>query len=463
MNQMTLFAILQQSEYDLTDFWKWYQQHLDQQLDIRPERWTLKLRMVAIITAGLGWLPIWWQFRISLWLLAPIEKVMRWAVYIITWIKLRGWQLAGGRVVALAGSYGKTSTKQIAEYLLSPQVKVLVTPASINTLLGIARVVWRQLHGRHQLFIVELGEYHPHDLPQLLNFTNPDLAILTPIGRQHLAKLGDMPKIADNFWYLVRRFRSRPHKLLISDRNQTWYESVGDWVYYGESDGADYRLQASSVSRRGTEATINLARVTSPHHQSLNHPPHPKSTDSPSVQSHHFNIFTPLLGSHQVVNMLPAFWLGQQLRLNLHQLAMGTAGLPAVERRHQPFMADHQILILDNSYNTNPDSVVDSLKLLTSLPASRRLILTAGFAELGQQATALHFVLGQQLAGAVDYLGLIETASTDDIIRGFVDQGGKRDHVMIGKNFEETLAKLQQHLTPNSILLFEGGYREIYG
>ena len=100
---------------------------------------------------------------------------------------------------------------------------------------------------------------------------------------------------------------------------------------------------------------------------------------------------------------------------------------------------------------------------MEQLPAERRIVITAGFLELGDQAETLNRQLGRDLAGVAEYLGLIETPWADAICQGFTAAGGQASHVATAANQAQLLESLRATIIPKSLILFEGGWQEQYG
>ena len=111
-------------------------------------------------------------------------------------------------------------------------------------------------------------------------------------------------------------------------------------------------------------------------------------------------------------------------------------------------------MILDNGYNSNPDSATLSLELLKKLPASRRIVITPGFVELGDQASTLHEQFGKQLAQVADFVGLIESTGAKDIERGFLQAGGKPEQLTKAKDQTAAVETVKQQ--------FENNLPEVY-
>ncbi len=439
MTLTTLLTILQQGEYDTQRMAKWYHQHASEDLQLLPSVWTPKLRLIHFLARIFFFLPLVPRLTLATKLTTPGEYLLRQKAYNQAQSQLNSAKKAGLQVVAIAGSYGKTSTKNILGYTLNlPDHQVLMTPKSVNTLLGISQIIDQELKPEHKLFIVELGEYHPQDIPQLLQFIQPHWGILTPIGVQHLEILGGFDHILATLKKFVEYFQAHPEHLLVAAKNRAYYPELS-LQSYGTAPEDQLQLTQVQVSRAGTEYAIE---------------DHSQQTS--------FSAFTPLLGAHQALNSLPALWLAQQLGLSPESVIKKLRTMPFINRRHEPTFADHNVLILDNSYNTNVDSIKDSLLLLNQLQPSRRIIITLGFTELGDQAEKLHFELGQQLASTVDYVGLIQAPWTDAIKRGFITAGGQADHVVVGESQEAAFDQLKSAIIPNSVILFEGGYQEVY-
>jgi len=439
MTKKTLLAVLQQSEYDLPRWREWIKLHQGSLLDIQPAAWSLKLKLIQQLSSFFFFLPVVPAISFALWLTQPGEWLIRYRSYRQAQERLRAYRHQGLKVIAIGGSYGKTSTKHILRHTFSSQFKVLITPKSINTMLGIAQVITRDLQPEHQIFIVELGEYRPGDIKKLCDFLQPDYGILTPIGRQHLEILGSFENVITELSALPAYFSFDPEQVIIHEQNRAHLKQP--MLTYGTSQCSSLKVQNSRVSRAGTEFTVSWK-------------------DKPAFADQ--TLFSPLFGEHQAVNTLPAFWLAQKLGQGEASVRKRIATLPFIHRRHEPTFWPQNVLILDNSYNTNADSVVESLKLLNQLEATRRFIITLGFTETGDASQQIHQELGRTLVNQSDYVGLIKGPATSDIVVGFTSNGGDESHIVIGPSQAAVFKLLQPHIIPGSVLVYEGGYQEIY-
>jgi UDP-N-acetylmuramoyl-tripeptide--D-alanyl-D-alanine ligase len=248
--------------------------------------------------------------------------------------------------------------------------------------------------------------------------------------------MGSLTTVAATIGELLDFFRHDPSQALVVASNQEYYPNfTGDW--YGLEAPATYRAQNVTVSRRGTEAV-----VTTPTEPSL-------------------KVFLPLYGAHQLSNALPSLWLANKLGLPASQIVNQFPGLPYISRRHEPHFGANNILVLDNSYNTNPDSARASLTLLNQLDATQRVVVTLGFVELGETSHQEHYAFGQLLAKQADIVALAQGDDTDAIKAGFLEAGGQPDQILIGKDLDQAYALVSGTIKPGAVILFEGGYREI--
>lgn len=437
----TALAILQQAEYDLDEFLRWWQrrQSDSSQIEkIEPDRFTTKLKLVKLISSLLFFLPLPTRFKISLGLISPPQRLVVAAYLALSRAYLQWLRRRGLVVVAIAGSFGKTSTKHWLGHLLQGQLEVLMTAKSINTPLGIARTILTSLKSSHQLFIVELGEYYRGDIKELSDWLEPDYGVITPIGHQHLHRMKSIATIGETIGELLDHFEARglSDQVVSAVANESFFsERVG---YFGAKQTATWVLSQAKVSRQGTSGQI---------------------THRPSGKV--FEVFCPLYGSHQLENSLAGFWLGEKLGLSLEKLSQRAATMPAIPQRHQPHFLNGDVLMLDNSYNTNPEVMKKSLELLNKIEASQRLVVTLGYVELGQQAASQHLALGKMLAQQADLVALIESEWTEQILKGWRAVGGKNERIFTAKTPEKCLELLTPFFKPGTLILFEGGYRQV--
>lgn len=441
MKRATLLAILQQSEYDPIYFNRWWKHHHNDTIALQPKKWTVKLQLIDQLSKALFWLPANQQILTATWFLSPVDWIVKTTILLAAQIKLRQLKSKGMKVVAFSGSYGKTSTKKITQHVLQAQTPTQATPKSINTPLGIARFILKQLNPTTKVFLVELGEYYPGDVARLTHFVDPAFGIVCPLGRQHLERMHEVDTIAQTILELAAYFHFHPGKVIMHESLVPFLPAgmKNEPLTYGQQPASDFVVSDGTVSWAGTEAKLKLTKQSEP------------------VQA-----YTPLFGVHQLENCLPALWLTQVLGLDQAAGVRQLGNMPYIPHRHQPIFAQNNLLLLDNGYNSNPDSAKQSLSLLKELPAARRIVITPGFAELGEQSEQLHHAFGKELGGVVDYLGIIDSQGSAAIKRGFLAAGGQESQIVTGNNQTIVAEQMNPLFIAQTIVLFENNLPEVY-
>lgn len=430
----TVLAILQQAEYDWTCLQTWVDRHPNLQPPQQPEKWTPKLKLLRTSATSLFFLPLLLRVRVALLLLSVPDLLTKHLLILLAQRKLRRLQKTGLTTVAIAGSYGKTSTKFILKHSLAGSTSMIATPASVNVMLGMALFVLKELSTKHQVVLFEFGEYSPDDVKEMVGFVKPDYAVITPIGRQHLERFGSVEAVAANIAHLVEYFAPNTRRVLVHELSHQFFSNQ---TKYGQDPSCDWHVSEYQLSPAGSEFTVTNQDTQLP-------------------------VFTPWFGKHQAINTLPSFWLAAQLSIPSSVVLKNLRTLPFLEHRHQPFFAEQDVLLLDNGYNSNPDSIQASLQVLTDLNPSVKIIITPGFVEVGEQSKQIHHQLGRLLAERVDVVGLVSSPATDWIKSGFLDNQGNQNHILVGDNQQQLVAMLQPFIKAGAVILFENGVNEVY-
>ena len=427
----TLLALLQQSEYEWPTFLHWFKSQTTT-LRIHPKNWTLKLKLLKFLVEQTKFLSHIESLRFWNQILrTPQTLIQEITIAFATW-KLRLLQLRGLAIIAIAGSYAKTSTKNITFQALKNEKKCQVTPGNINTLYGIAREVLVSLSLKDQVFIAELGEYNPGDIKRFVHLLSPDIKILTPMGVSHLERFGSQEKLYQEFFdFLSAKKKAftiihENNKEVIAKKNRPGFS------YYG-----DTQIINVEYDRAGTEATIQL-------------------------ESEKYTVFIPLLGKHNISNVLPTLLIAKHWKLDLAKIISRLRSLEYIQYRLEPQVLEHNILILNNGYNSNPQSALESLEVIKQLSGSQRIVITPGFVELGTIQQEANFEFGKQLAEVCDYVIVMSGQNQEALTNGLTQAGFPTTKILKASSETEAMEKLRNKLKPNAIILFENSLLDIY-
>lgn len=341
--------------------------------------------------------------------------------------------------IGITGSYGKTSTKFILNTILSQKYNVLATPASFNTPMGVTRIVRERLTPAHQVFIGEMGARHVGEIKELANLVHPVIGILTAVGPQHLDTFRTIERIEGTKYELIEALPQDGFAVFMDDGaivTKLHDRTDKPKVLVGRENG-DVWASDVYVSPAGSHFTLHI-----------------KNWEP-------LECVTPLLGEHNIKNILMACAVAKHLGLNREQIARGIAALRPVEHRLQLLKSAGGVTIIDDAFNTNPRSSKEALKVLSTFPG-RRIIVTPGMVELGPEEDQFNYEFGKAMAEAVDMAVLVGKKHTLPIQKGLKEAGFPEENIHVMASLDEAIAFNRQNLRPGDVVMYENDLPDHY-
>jgi UDP-N-acetylmuramoyl-tripeptide--D-alanyl-D-alanine ligase len=355
-------------------------------------------------------------------------------------------------VIAITGSYGKTSTKFAVAEVLRQRFNTLATPGSFNTPMGICKVVNDQLRDDHRVVVLEMGARYEHDIRELTDLVQPDIAVVTSVGVAHLETMGPIERIARVKGDLVAGLKLGGQAVLnaddplvagMTDRLPAGHGRV--WmVSAGGAEDAD--VVASDVSYDSNGARFTVRDDTG---------------DTVSIT-------TRLLGEHNVTNLLLAIGVGRAMGLRLRQIAHAIERVAPVDHR-LALRTEDGVTVIDDAFNSNPVGARSAVEILGRMPVppgGRRAIVTPGMVELGarqeEENRAFGAAIAQHLAGDRDMAILVGPRQTQPIRDGLADAGFPAARVRVVRTLFEARDLLRQELRDGDVVLYENDLPDHY-
>lgn len=311
---------------------------------------------------------------ISIWSLKPYEIWNRARIIRSTRNKILA--LKHTQAIGIAGSYGKTSVKDILYHLLKKDFNVLKTPLSYNTVFGIAQVVDLELEDSYDFFLCELGEFQKGDIIEMCEMVRPSFGIMTGINDQHLERFKYIENTISTIFELFDYVSNKNKKTIVNFANSYIKDEVasrnatGRIISYGDSESKTYATNVVFTDS-GTSFTLHTSAGIA-------------------------EIQTPLLGNAHVNNILGAVTMALELNLPLPTITERIKTLPQVPHRFAQTLLPNGYLLIDNSYSSNTDSFREALAILAGLKRKNKILVTPGMVELGSISNESHIKLGQQ-------------------------------------------------------------------
>lgn len=378
-------------------------------------------------------------------ILAPFQAVL--AMRIINRARARLESFPEVKVIGIAGSYGKTGMKQALKSVLSEKFKVAATPESVNTPLGIARYANSHVDESTQAFIVEMGEHYQGDVSELCDITSPDIGIIAGINESHQERLGHLSRAVETVFELAAGLKKGG--LLVANADDAnvkvnyrksapglepkFYSSYGDDLCGYQVK--DYRFDPETLIN-SFSIWENGAKLA--------------------------DFKTRILGEYCKGVAVAALIVGRRLGMSPQEVARGFAELKPTPHRLEPVPNSNGLVIIDDSYNGNPDGVREAISLLSKFEGKRKVYLTPGLVEMGASTQKVHERIGRQLAKVADLVLLVKNSVTPHIEEGLKSAGFADERIIKYADVDEAHGSLDKILKPGDVVMFQNDWGDQY-
>jgi UDP-N-acetylmuramoyl-tripeptide--D-alanyl-D-alanine ligase len=356
-------------------------------------------------------------------------------------------------VIGITGSYGKTTTKTIVAQILNGHFRALPTPKSYNTLMGVCLAINNTLADDYSVdyFIAEMGAYVEDEIAEICDLVEPRIGIMIDVGPQHLERFGSLENTANAKYELI--------KALPPD---------GIAVFNWDSE------PVRAMYERGyPETRIAVSKTVDIDHLPDNGPRFVASEIVDSLNGMQFNVTdtmigesvlftTPLLGQHNITNILLATAVAVHEGMSLKDVAFRVRGLQAAESRLVRQETAGGITIINDAYSANPIGAVESLRVLGMHNVGKRLLITPGMVELGSLMAQENRKLGAVAAQYASDVILIGKEQSQPIKNGLLDAGFSPERLQVVETLAEAVVWYQANLRAGDTVLFLNDLPDTY-
>jgi UDP-N-acetylmuramyl pentapeptide synthase len=344
-------------------------------------------------------------------------------------------------VVGITGSYGKTSSKNIINDILSVKFNSFATPQNYNTTYGLILTINNHLDKFNDIFIAEMGAFKVGEIKASCDFIKPTHGVLTTIGEAHLESFGSRKNIQKGKFELIESLPSDGIAILNGDdKYQKEYKLKNDCnVYWIGIDNEDVDLSASNIklSHSGTSFDVRFK-------------------DDEEIYT--FN--TRLLGKHNVYNVLAGILLGKKLGMSVIELKRGVSKIQTIEHRLE-LKKIGTLNIIDDAYNSNPVGSKAAVEVLGMMPGIK-IIVTPGMIELGEEQYELNKKFGTYIAKEVDYAILIGKDQTKPIYEGLIESSFPKEKIFILNDVKEAFPLMRRLEEGETYALLENDLPDLF-
>lgn len=336
-------------------------------------------------------------------------------------------------VIAVTGSVGKTSTKDLIASVLESKYKVHKTQGNFNNEIGLPLTIFG-LEKEHEVLVVEMGMNHFGEIHNLTKIARPYIAVITNIGVSHIEHLGSREGIL------------KAKCEILDGMNQE-----GILIVNGEDD----------LLKNLTIDNTLITYGKSPTH--LYYATEIKATDTAAISARihtpisNMEITIPALGEHMIDNALAAIAIAQYLNLSTKEIIDGLLAYQPSKMRMDLQTTTNGVGVINDAYNASPESMKAAIEVLTTIPNTKRRIAILGdMFEMGKYAKGLHYEVGQYIGKKANIDLLVTVGELSKFIyEGAEEQGMSKEKILHFQTQEDLILNIKWLIQPQDLVLIK--------
>ncbi len=332
-------------------------------------------------------------------------------------------------VIAITGSVGKTSTKDIVASVVSNKYKTLKTEGNNNNNIGLPLTILKLRD--HEAMVIEMGMNHFREIALLTEIAKPTLAVITNIGTSHIGILGSRENILKAKLEILEGMK-KP-KIIINNDNDLlhkWYEENKEKIEihtYGIEKQSDINAKDIEMDENSSKFTVG-------------------------INNKKVEIEVPVGGEHFIYNALCATEVGKVLGLTEEQIKKGIKEFKLTKKRMDIRTLQNGAILINDSYNASYESMSASINYLANHNGTRKIAVLGDMFELGEYSKELHEKVGEAVAQKNIDILICSGEESKNIIKKVNEKNPKIKTILLNNN-EEILKKLQEILKEGDVVL----------
>lgn len=329
----------------------------------------------------------------------------------------------GAKVVGITGTNGKTTTKELISAVLSTQYNILYTLGNLNNHIGVPLTLLR-LNEEHELAVVEMGANHIGEIDYLCNISDPDLGLITNIGKAHLEGFGNIEGVIKTKGELYRYIeQNQKEGIFINGDDEILCKISNNITRFSYGTKAEYDV-CGSVARKDALLSVEWKAKN-------------------EEQTHTVN--TKLIGQYNLTNVLAAISVGLYFNITPDNINHALETYTPSNNRSQLLKTERNMLIVD-AYNANPTSMKAAIENFKSIVADNKMLILGGMKELGADSVKEH-------QNIIDLLTELNLTDVWLVGKEFMQID---NHFYCAENVECVIEKIKNEKLSNKTILIKG-------
>ena len=335
-------------------------------------------------------------------------------------------------VIAITGSVGKTSTKDIIANVVNQKYKTLKTIGNNNNNIGLPFTILRLKD--EEAMVLEMGMNHFGEISLLTSIAKPTICVITNIGTSHIGNLGSRENILKAKLEILKGCEN-PTIIINNDNDllHNWYEKNKEKMNiltYGIQEKSDLNAQKIKLLSQGSEYFCK-------------------------IENKDVNVKVPVGGEHFVLNSLCAIAVGKILGIKSEKIVKGIESFDLTKKRMDIVELKNGIKVINDAYNASLESMRATLKVLGEFKENRKIAVLGDMFELGEYSNELHREVGKEVyKNNIDIL-ICSGENAKEIIKQAELEGMDKDKIYYIENKDEIISKLKELTQLGDIVLFK--------
>lgn len=371
----------------------------------------------------------------------PIEKNINMGFYKSAQSKIKAREDL--TVVGITGSFGKTSTKFIVGDMLEEKFRVLNTPESYNTPMGLSKVINNELNSEHEIFVAEMGAKVIGEIKEVAQLAQPKIGVITSIGPVHIETFINIENIMKTKYELIEELPS--DGIAVFNYDNEYIKKLADKTFkekilYGLEDIENLDIYADDIVVSELGSTFTLR----------------------DKEGNSISCTTKLLGRHNIYNILAGASVSKALGLSFEEISRGVSRVKPIPHRLNIINPGTGVIIIDDAFNSNPIGAKAALDVLGQFREGRKIIVTPGMIELGTMEVEANREFGNDIGKVCDFVILMGKTRTKPIYDGLMDVNYNPDNIFVVNNLDEATEQIGKLARPKDVILFENDLPDNY-
>ncbi len=343
------------------------------------------------------------------------------------------------KVIGITGSYGKTTTKFILTRILSEKFNTVCTPQSFNTPMGVVKTIREMLKPQTEIFVCEMGAKNVGDIKEICDIVNPQLAMITSVGAQHLETFKSVDNVFKTKFELADAVSKNNGICFVNGDSAEILNRIKteDFCVYGTNKSFDFSAQNIAYGKNGSQFDI-------------------------TIDGKKISLSSRLLGMHSIINIVGAVGIAHKLGVSDEDIKFAVASLKPYEHRLEIKSSVNGSIMIDDAYNANPEGSIEAVRVLGSFDGMKKVIITPGLIELGSKEYEYNYRLGLEAAKICDIIFLVGKNRSKPLADGVNSTEFNKENLFIVGSFMEAMEIYARFADSNTALLIENDLPDNY-